>query len=66
MTVVLNGKATDARGAKTIEELITSLDLSPQTILIEHNGLALRRREWHGRELKAGDRIELVRVVAGG
>jgi len=34
--------------------------------LIEHNGLALHRHEWPERSLGEGDRIELIRVVAGG
>jgi len=34
--------------------------------LIEHNGVALRRREWMKRTLNEGDRIEILRVAAGG
>jgi thiamine biosynthesis protein ThiS len=33
---------------------------------VEHNGLALHRHEWPKRPLAEGDRIELIRVVAGG
>src|SRR5437660_7536222 len=36
------------------------------TILVEHNGLALRRHEWAERVLAEGDRVEFVRMVAGG
>jgi thiamine biosynthesis protein ThiS len=66
MTISLNGEETEARGANTIEELVACFDLPPQAILIEHNGLALHRREWPSRSLSAGDRIEFIRVVAGG
>lgn len=66
MTISLNGEQTETRGASTIEELIARFDLSPQTILIEHNGLALHRREWPGKPIAEGDRIEFIRVVAGG
>jgi sulfur carrier protein len=66
MTISLNGEKTDARGAATIEQLVTRFDLSPQSILIEHNGLALHRREWPNKLLAEGDRIEFIRVVAGG
>jgi thiamine biosynthesis protein ThiS len=34
--------------------------------LIEHNAVALRQREWPEQSLAEGDRIEFVRVVAGG
>jgi sulfur carrier protein len=66
MTISLNGEKTDARGAATVAELVERYKLPPQTILIEHNGLALHRHEWPQRALSDGDQIELVRVVAGG
>lgn len=66
MTISLNGEKADTRGAKTIDELVQCYQLSPQAILIEHNGLALHRHEWPTRNLVEGDRVELVRVVAGG
>jgi len=66
MIISLNGEQTEARGANTIEELVARFDLPPQAILIEHNGLALHRREWPNRLLTEGDRIEFISVVAGG
>ncbi len=66
MTISLNGQKADARGAETIAELVDRFQLPPQTILIEHNGLALHRHEWPQRSLVEGDRVEFVRVVAGG
>jgi thiamine biosynthesis protein ThiS len=33
---------------------------------VEHNGLAVHRHEWAQRPLSEGDRIEFIRVVAGG
>jgi thiamine biosynthesis protein ThiS len=64
--ILLNGETVDAGDAKTIAELIEQYELPPQSILVEHNGLAVRRREWSERSLAGGDRIELIRVVAGG
>ena len=66
MKISLNGESVDAREAKTITELIERYELPPQSILVEHNGLALHRREWPKRPLAEGDRIEFIRVVAGG
>jgi sulfur carrier protein len=66
MRISLNGETADTLGAQTIHELVERLELSPQTVLIEHNGLALHRREWAERDLAEGDRIEVLRVVAGG
>jgi thiamine biosynthesis protein ThiS len=66
MTISLNGEKADARGAGTIADLVDRFQLPPQTILIEHNGLALHRHEWPQRSLVEGDRVEFIRVVAGG
>jgi thiamine biosynthesis protein ThiS len=66
MTILLNGEPADARNAKTIAELVELFQLPPETVLIEHNGVALHRHEWAQRAIYQDDRIELLRVVAGG
>jgi sulfur carrier protein len=66
MTVVLNGQPRSVAAARTIAELVSELQLVPATLLVEHNGNALHRHEWGSRTLSDGDKVELVRVVAGG
>ena len=66
MTISLNGESVDPRDAKTIAELIDRYQLPPQSILVEHNGVVIHRQDWPERPLAEGDRIEFVRVVAGG
>jgi len=66
MKIAVNGESVDARDAKTIAELIDHYRLAPQSILVEHNGVALHRREWPESRLAEGDCIEFIRVVAGG
>jgi sulfur carrier protein len=66
MTISINGEPSDTRGAKTVAELAEAYQLPPQAVLIEHNGLALHRQEWAGKTLAEGDKIEFIRVVAGG
>jgi sulfur carrier protein len=66
MTISLNGESVDSREAKTIADLIDRYQLAPQSILVEHNGLAVHRHEWARRPLSEGDRVEFIRVVAGG
>ncbi len=66
MMISLNGERADARDAETIEDLVERFQLAPQTILIEHNGLALHRHEWSQRPLTEGDQVEFIRVVSGG
>ena len=66
MTITLNGEPHSIAGVTTIAALVRDLNLVPATLLIEHNGLALHREEWNSRPVREGDKIELIRVVAGG
>lgn len=66
MTIWLNGESADTRGALNVAELAERYGLQPHTILIEHNGTALHQREWAERPLGEADRVEFIRVVAGG
>jgi thiamine biosynthesis protein ThiS len=66
MTVRLNGETSDTRGAGTVADLVQRYHLPADAILIEHNGLALHRHEWPMRVLAEGDKLEFIRVVAGG
>ena len=66
MKVWVNGEAIETKGAVTIAELASQYGFQPNTALIEHNAVALHQREWAERSLADGDRIEIIRVVAGG
>ena len=66
MTITLNGESRSVAGVTTIAALVRELNLIPATLLIEHNGQALHREEWNSRAVREGDKIEFIRVVAGG
>lgn len=66
MTISLNGEPHTLERSANVAELIEELALPAPATLVEHNGLALRRDEWTARTLADGDRIELIRIVAGG
>jgi sulfur carrier protein len=66
MKLWLNGEPADVDGLTTVAELAENYGLHPNSVLIEHNQTALHTREWAERKLAEGDRIEFVRVVAGG
>lgn len=65
MKITLNGEARDI-GADSLPALIAELNLQPHALLVEHNGTALRPSEWENRPINEGDRIEFIRIVAGG
>lgn len=64
-TLTING-AEQRLGADTVEGMVEELDLPAPLVLVELNGLALRKSEWGETPLRDGDRIEILRIAAGG
>jgi len=66
ITVFTNGRARQISESASLAELIDLLDLSPSSILVEKNGEVVLRGEISSVKLEHGDRLEFIRVVAGG
>jgi thiamine biosynthesis protein ThiS len=66
MKVLLNGEIRDTGSAGTVAQLVETLGWPAAVLLVEHNGEALRREDWACRPLGEGDRLEVIRIVAGG
>jgi thiamine biosynthesis protein ThiS len=66
MTVTLNGGVRELPDGTRLLELIEQLGLRPGSVVVERNGEALPRSAMDGVVLADGDRLELVRAVAGG
>jgi thiamine biosynthesis protein ThiS len=64
--ITANGKNIAARLHCSIEEFLVAQELLPRSVVVEHNGEAVAPSEFSGRALKAGDRLEIVKIVAGG
>ena len=65
-TLIANGQKTDAELPCSIEDFLLTQKLLPRSVVVEHNGEAVAPSEFATRQLGAGDRLEIVRVVAGG
>ena len=65
MKLVLNGQEREVQ-ATQVEQLVAELGLPLAAALVEHNGTALLRSEWSKTNLQNGDRLEIIRMVAGG
>jgi thiamine biosynthesis protein ThiS len=65
LVVCLNGNDQEI-SANTIAGLLTELNLLPTQVAVEQNGTVLFRQEFGNSAIKEGDRIEIIRVVAGG
>ena len=65
-TITANGKQIEAKLPCTIEEFLVAQNLLPRSVVVEHNGEAVAPSEFSKRHLTAGDRLEIVKIVAGG
>jgi sulfur carrier protein len=66
VNVILNGSERELRDGTGLVELIEQLGLRPGSVVVERNGEALVRSEMDAVTLADGDRLELIRAVAGG
>lgn len=65
-SVIANGKKVVAKLPCSIEQFLLAQKLLPRSVIVEHNGQAVAPSEFAGRQLAAGDRLEIVQIVAGG
>jgi thiamine biosynthesis protein ThiS len=66
MTIVTNGKPRAVAEGATIGQLLDSLHLAAERVVIEHNGKALPRDCFAQTTLSSGDRLEIAQMVGGG
>lgn len=66
LTLVVNGSHATLTTAHTLPEGLVELGMDPSTVLVEINGDAPPRSQWNTITLQSGDRLEILRVSAGG
>lgn len=66
MSVTANGEAIAIEAPCTIEAFLVRRGLLPRSVVVEHNGEAVAPSEFDLRALADGDRLEIVKIVAGG
>ena len=64
--IIANGEPKPVTLPCSIEAFLTSQNLPPRSVVVEHNGEAVAPSEFGRRPLAAGDRLEIVRIVGGG
>lgn len=65
-TVTANGQRVPVQLPCSLEEFLRAQQMLPRSVVVEHNGEAVAPSEFAVRPLHDGDRLEIVRVVAGG
>lgn len=65
-SITVNGKVFDLEDDISVAGFIRRRGLDPRNVVVERNGEPLERRRYEDVHLADGDRLELVRAVAGG
>ncbi len=65
-SVIANGRPSPVQLPCTLQEFLVAQGLLPRSVVVEHNGEAVAPSEFAKRPLRAGDRLEIVKIVAGG
>lgn len=64
--VIANGREVTTSLPCSVETFLIAQNLLPRSVVVEHNGEAVSPSDFSQRTLQAGDRLEIVRIVAGG
>jgi sulfur carrier protein len=64
--VIANGQSVAARVPCTLEAFLKAQGFLPRSVVVEHNGEAVAPSEFTQRMIQNGDRLEIVKIVAGG
>ena len=65
-TVIANGASVSGAFPCSLETFLRAQNLLPRSVVVEQNGEAVAPSEFAQREVRDGDRLEIVRIVAGG
>jgi thiamine biosynthesis protein ThiS len=64
--VIVNGHGTELVEGASVQALLAELGLDGRWVLVERNREPVERRHLSSTTLSDGDRVEIVRAVAGG
>ena len=65
-SVIANGQALSVNFPCTVAGFLVQVGMLPRSVVVELNGEAVAPSEFAARPLQPGDRLEIVRIVAGG
>ncbi|MGB0581559.1 MAG: sulfur carrier protein ThiS [Limisphaerales bacterium] len=64
--LIANGQKIETELPCSVEEFLIRQNQLPKSVVIEHNGEAVAPSEFAALALSDGDRLEIVKIVAGG
>lgn len=66
MNVLVNGEKRDVAPDITVAQLLETLKVIPERVVVEVNLTILKRAQHAQTTLKEGDQVEIVQFVGGG
>jgi thiamine biosynthesis protein ThiS len=66
LAITVNGEPRELSGPLTLAGLLAHLELSAETVVVEHNRRIVRRGELDAQPVHTGDVVEIVHFVGGG
>jgi sulfur carrier protein len=66
VNVIANGDPVELTEGSTVDDLLAALGLAGKWVVVERNREPVARADLASTVLAEGDRVELVRAVAGG
>ena len=66
ISVQINGKRVELDGPTPLLAYLKSLEVSPRSVAVEHNGVIIEREAYAAATLGDRDVVEIVRMVGGG
>ncbi len=64
--ITVNGERREVPSGLLLDRFLRDLGHEPAAVAVEYNAVILRRGLFAETELRAGDRLEIVRFVQGG
>lgn len=66
MEIILNGQTTECPEGSTVAAVLAQLDIPTAGTAVARNDMVVRKANYAATILAPGDRIEIIRAVAGG
>lgn len=66
MNITCNGEKRTVDNNISLNDLVLSLDLNPQSLVAEVNGRIIEHPKFSDQVLNENDKVELIRFVGGG
>ena len=66
MQISVNGEEMEVSPGFTIGNLLNMLELTPERLAVERNGMVISRKLLTETALEEGDKLEIVKAIGGG